>query len=105
MVGEGSRAIWEAERSLEIGNAPWDGGGENVTFDGKKVCGKVGEEDGDGLAEGMYFEIPEFSASRIVLRSAGHGWTGAYSSSSGEWEAIESEGRRLSEAEAARTRS
>jgi hypothetical protein len=46
-------------------------------LDGKKVCGNVGDGDGDGLAEGMYFEIPEFSASRMVLRSAGHGWTGA----------------------------
>lgn len=47
-----------------------------MTLDGKKVCGEVGEGDGEGLAEGIYFEIPEFSASRIVLRSAGHGWTG-----------------------------
>lgn len=74
-------------------------------MDGKKVCGEVGEGDGEGLAEGMYFEIPEFSASRMVLRSAGHGWTGAYISSSRDWEAVETEGRRLSEAEATRTRS
>lgn len=44
-----------------------------MTLDGKKVCGEVGEGDGEGLVEGMYFEIPELSASRMVLRSAGHG--------------------------------
>lgn len=75
-----------------------------MTLDGKKVCGEVGEGDGEGLVEGMYFEIPELSASRMVLRSAGHGCM-AYISSSGDWEVAQSEGRRLSEAEAARTKS
>lgn len=76
-----------------------------MTLGGKKVCGEVGEGDGEGLAEGMYFEIAELSASRMVLRSAGHGWTRACILSSGDWEVVESEGRRLSEAEATRTKS
>jgi len=52
----------------------WDGGGKNifgrkVSLEGKKVCEEVG--GGEGVGEGMYFEIPELSASRMVLRSAG----------------------------------
>jgi hypothetical protein len=39
-----------------------------VSWEGKKVCEEVG--GGEGLGEGMYFEIPELSASRMV-RSAG----------------------------------
>jgi len=65
--------------SFEETDVPWDGGEENIlgrklSLEVEGVWGKG--SGGEGLGDGMYFEIPELSASRMVLRSAGQGDTG-----------------------------
>lgn len=88
VLGDGSQEVCEYAvggekvsfgESFEETDVAQDGGGKNilgrkVSWEGKKVCSEVG--GGEGLGDGMCFEIPELSASRIVLRSAGQGYTG-----------------------------